>query len=139
MCVATTTAPVATAPSTGFTPTLGSACPLGGSTGYYQYVGASIVCIATTTSTAWSTAPVATAPSTGFAPTLGSFCLSGGVSGSYQYVGATIMCVATSFATTPTTIYVSTTTTSTLPPTCPAVNPYMWTDGSCRSTRQFSG
>ena len=44
-----------------------------------------------------------------------------------------------SFATTPTTIYVSTTTTSTLPPTCPAVNPYMWTDGSCRSTRQFSG
>ena len=126
-----------TAPSTGFTPTLGSACPLGGSTGYYQYVGASIVCIATTTSTAWSTGPVATAPSTGFTPTLGSFCLTGGVSGSYQYVGATIMCVATSFATTPTTIYVSTTTTSTLPPTCPAVTPYMWTDGSCRATRQF--
>ena len=147
-CIATTTstawstAPVATAPSTGITPTLGSACPLGGSTGYYQYVGASIVCIATTTSTAWSTGPVATAPSTGITPTLGSFCLTGGVSGSYQYVGATIMCVATSFATTPTTVYVSTSTTSTtstLPPTCPAVTPYMWTDGTCRATRQFEG
>jgi hypothetical protein len=136
ICVATS---LATAPVAG-SPMLGSACPLGGSTGYYQYVGASIVCIATTTSTAWSTGPVATAPSTGITPTLGSFCLTGGVSGSYQYVGATIMCVATSFATTPTTVYVSTSTTfttTTMPPTCPAVTPYMWTDGTCRATRQY--
>jgi hypothetical protein len=123
MCVATTTTPVATAPSTGFTPTLGSACPLGGSTGYYQYVGASIVCIATTTTTTWSTAPVATAPSTGIAPTTSTVATT-----------PTTVYVST---TTSTTIYVATTTTSTLPPTCPAVTPYMWTDGSCRATRQF--
>ena len=136
MCVATTTAPVATAPSTGFTPTLGSACPLGGSTGYYQYVGASIVCIATTTTTAWSTATTtSTAPPSGISP--GMACSASGFAGTYQYSGVALICVATPVATTPTTVYVSTTTTSTLPPTCPAVNPYMWTDGTCRATRQF--
>jgi hypothetical protein len=145
MCVATSTAPVATAPSTGITPTLGSACPFGGSTGYYQYVGAVITCIATTTSTAWSTAT--TSPPSGISP--GMACSASGYAGTYQYSGVALICVANPVATTPTTnyvstststtIYVATTTTTTMPPTCPAVTPYMWTDGTCRATRQFEG
>jgi hypothetical protein len=133
MCVATSTAPVATAPSTGITPTLGSSCPVGGSTGYYQYVGAVITCIATTTSTAWSTAT--TSPSSGI--TAGAACSASGFAGTYQYSGVALICVATPVATTPTTVYVATTTTTTMPPTCPAVTPYMWTDGTCRATRQY--
>ena len=73
-------------------------------------------------------------------------CSASGFAGTYQYSGVALICVATPVATTPTTVYVSTTTpttvyvptttTSTLPPTCPAVTPYMWTDGICRATRQ---
>jgi hypothetical protein len=124
--------------------------------GSYQYVGATIMCVAT------STAPVATAPSTGITPTStawstattsppsgispGMACSASGYAGTYQYSGVALICVANPVATTPTTnyvstststtIYVATTTTTTMPPTCPAVTPYMWTDGTCRPTRQ---
>jgi hypothetical protein len=117
----------------------------GGVSGSYQYVGATIMCVAT------STAPVATAPTVITSPpsgiSLGMACSASGFAGTYQYSGVALICVANPVATTPTTIYVApttpttiyvaTTTTSTLPPTCPPATPYMWTDGSCRATRQY--
>jgi hypothetical protein len=124
-----------TAPSTALTPTLGSYCLSGAMPGSYQYVGATIMCVAT------STAPVATAPTVITSPpsgiSLGMACSASGFAGTYQYSGVALICVANPVATTPTTIYVATTTTSTLPPTCPPATPYMWTDGSCRATRQY--
>ena len=98
-------------------------------------MGASIVCIATTTSTAWSTAT--TAPPSGISP--GMACSASGFAGTYQYSGVALICVANPVATTPTTIYVATTTTTTMPPTCPAATPMRWTDGTCHTTAQFAG
>jgi len=145
MCVATSIATTATtastAPPSGIT--AGAACSAGGYAGTYQYSGVALICVATSIATTATTA--STAPPSGI--TAGAACSASGYAGTYQYSGVALICVATPVATTPTTIYVApttpttiyvaTTTTSTLPPTCPPATPYMWTDGSCRATRQY--
>jgi len=57
------TAPVVTAPASGGSISPGMACSAGGYPGTYQYSGASLICVATTTAPV-ATAPVATTPTT---------------------------------------------------------------------------
>jgi hypothetical protein len=122
-----------TTPATGGI-TVGGSCNEGGIAGYYGYAGgsANIACIPyATATTAAPTSPVVTTPTGGGSISLGMACSIGGSAGTYQYSGgASMTCVANP---------VVTMTTVTLPPTCPTATPHMWTDGTCRSTRQYEG
>jgi hypothetical protein len=122
-----------TTPATGGI-TVGGSCNEGGIAGTYGYAGgsANIACIPNVTATtAAPTSPVVTTPTGGGSISLGMACSIGGSAGTYQYSGgASMSCVANP---------VVTMTTVTLPPTCPTATPHMWTDGTCRSTRQYEG
>jgi len=77
--VATTPTAATTATTT---PTIGSPCTVSGSTGYYGYSGASIICIpytaATTATTIATTATVATTPATIAASLVGTWAYNTG-------------------------------------------------------------